>query len=75
VTLLHTTATSLNEKGLFPALLWSPVDTISITWTRIKNGKYYLDEDQEWKMFKLPRVALLDIFTVTQPRRVWGSRT
>jgi len=40
VTLLHTTATSLNEKGLFPALLWSPVDTISITWTRIKNGKF-----------------------------------
>jgi len=34
VTLLHTSVTSLNEWGLFPAPLWSPVDTISTTWTR-----------------------------------------
>jgi len=36
-----------------------------------------LEEDQESKISKLPRVASFDISTVIQPHRVWdwGSRT
>jgi len=67
VTLLHTSVTSLNESGRFQALLWSPVDTILITWTRIKNRK--LSNCHALLHLTLPQSHNHVVW------RVWGSRT